>query len=252
MALSLKNNARERDLGRLIVRIHRQGRVFHWGSTGYIYYPPPDQVREKPDYYQEIRSFQTSSKGRQRSVLGEYVDVPQSLDEAESGPFVVRPTRHSGGEQFHVVESHSEARDVLSQLGGGYASSLFCQDTECRAFFVGGEHISTMEKRLYTESGEESSPERYYPEENEPWNRSVCDDLVFYTRGDRVGYQDPLQNTSFYDDIGPFFEDYPFDIAAIDVGIQGDQYAVFELNQAPRLTVESTLNPVTEAFINLR
>lgn len=223
-------------------------------ETAFLYYPPTKHVRNPWPGYAACRRYFWYHKRGQRNVIGQYFNIPRSADEGEP-PYIVRPLRHFGGRKFFVADSEEERRAAEREIdGGSYAMELIRRTREFRAFFVGGDHTTTMLKSLeeYGYAEAENIPPTDDDElQRQPWNRDQMG-TRYLTITREVN--DKLTGTSFYDDAEDFMSDYPFDVLAIDVAYNDndDSYSVFETNFAPQCTVESTLNPMVEAINQLQ
>lgn len=178
------------------------------------------------------------NKKGQKNVLSNYFSVPTDYTESDP-PYVVRPVRHFGGREFHIAENRDEVLQIGNRLGQFYASELFTRDKEYRHIFVGGKHIVTLFKKV-----NEDTPQ------NQPWNHSFNSTFMTVTRE----VNDKLKQTSFYDSVGNFLEDYPLDIVAFDTAWRkrGNQYVVFECNIAPNITIGRTIEVVVERLKEIR
>lgn len=232
----------------------------HYNNTVFLYHPPAEYVWGSPDVYEDLRTFFYYHKRGQRRVLNDHFDVPTRHDECDP-PWVVRPVNHFGGAHFHVASTEGELREAARHIQRHsserrwYASKLFRRTREFRSFFVGGHHVTTMLKRIegvgYAQADNMPDPDKD-DRQMRPWNRCETGDTQYMTiHRDR---NNKLLQTSFFDDAASFFEVYPFDLLAVDVGYNdhNDEYRVFEVNFAPELTVESSLTPIANALDRLR
>jgi len=238
---------------------YKKQRVNH-DYTIFLYYPPTEKVARAPEHYENVREFFYYHKRGQLRVLSEHFDVPTDHEDCDP-PWVVRPVYHFGGQHFHVVNNERELRAATNEIAQSsnenrwYASRLFRRTREFRSFFVGGEHIVTMLKRMegvgYAEA--ENMPDIDNDNlQQSAWNRCETGETQYLTiNRDR---NNKLLDTTFFEDAASFFEDRPFDFLAIDTGYndESNEYRVFEANFAPQLTVGSALEPIAAALRDLR
>jgi hypothetical protein len=236
-----------------IRRVKHTGQTVDANETAFLHYPEVTDVRNPWHGYANCRRYFWYHKRGQRNVLEDYFDIPARAQNSEP-PYVVRPLRHFGGRDFYVAETEDQLRAARQEISGGtYAVEMVRRTREFRAFFVGGEHSTTMLKSLddygYAEA-ENMPPLDDDDLQAQPWNRDQMGTrYLTVTRS----VNDKLGDTSFYDDARRFFDDYPFDLLAIDAAYNDNDntYTVFETNFAPQCTIESSLEPMMENLLTL-
>lgn len=222
-------------------------------NTAFIYLPPVKYVTNAPNGYARCRKLFWCHKRGQRRTLSEFFNVPTRAKDCDP-PWVVRPVNHFGGKGFEVAENKTELAAAKRKLGDSYASALFRRTHEFRSYFIGGQHIVTMLKRI-DGAGYKRAENIPDPQNDEiqkaPWNTRQQETQYFTIKRER---NNKLLNTSFYDDAERFFQQYPLDIISIDAAYnrRDQSYAVFEINFAPGLSIESALEPIAEALQGLR
>lgn len=193
-----------------------------WTRDIFLSYPTPSAVVNAPTQYQAIHDFYHSNKKVQREKLAEHFLVPQ----IGKPPYVVRPLRHERGEGFEVVTTLPAKTKETTH----YWSSLWHRSSEYRVFFVRGEKVLTLLKRV---------PEG--TRQDIPWSHGVSS---FVTVHDET--HDRLRHTKFYEKAAQFLAAYPFQFLCVDVLYHACSHRVVEVNFSPNITISENLNTLAE------
>lgn len=196
----------------------RGSRSFFWDKDLLLAYPDAACVEGRPSQYQALHDFYHANKKIQRDKLSEYFLVPK----VGKPPFVVRPLRHERGEGFEVVQTVPEA----SKAGTNYWASLWHRTCEYRVFYVRGEKVLTLLKRV---------PEG--TRQDIPWSHGVSSFVTVHESNN-----DRLRHTKFYEKAKVFLKDYPFHFIAIDVLYHDCAHRVVEVNFSPNITISANLD----------
>lgn len=192
--------------------------AYHWNEDLFLAYPPSSQVVGKPETYQSLYDFYHANKKIQREKLAEYFLVPKIA----KAPYVVRPLRHERGEGFEVVNELPPETKASTH----YWSSLWHRSCEYRVFYVRGEKVLTLLKRV---------PEG--TRQDIPWSHGVSSFVTVHESDN-----DRLRHTKFYEKAQAFLAAYPFHFVAIDVLYHDCSHRVVEVNFSPNITIEQNLS----------
>lgn len=193
-----------------------------WNRDLFLAYPPIEHVRNAPSQYAALRSFFQSNKKEQREKLAEHFLVPK----IGKPPYVVRPLRHERGEGFEVVTKLPPETKASTH----YWSSLWHRSSEYRVFFVRGEKVLTLLKRVPDGTRQDI-----------PWSHGVSS---FVTVHDEA--HDRLRHTKFYEKAASFLAAYPFHFLCVDVLYHDCNHRVVEVNFSPNITIVENLNSLAE------
>ena len=204
-----------------------------------------------PINYEDMRHLLVSSKGWQRKVITELgISTPPVFDAEFENKFIVRPPFHHAGKGFIKVDSLEAAYDEAKKLGNrAYISQVVPFEKEFRVIYgnFNGEPqiIAVLLKK---------AAEGYWREDGFPIGHHL--NSKFITVHNEVNNK--LLLTTFFDDVKGFFEKYPYQFMAFDVGYQTTErykngndkvgrYWVFEMNFAPEVTIQNTLDKILTA-----
>lgn len=223
-------------------------RLLSWERDFFLAYPEPHRIEEFHDAdnpalveYCQVRTFYTSNKPTQRSILdGLGFRTPRTfrgLGESLPGTGIARPLRHTSGRGFRIVADPQVTGtwDPTTE----YLQEIYPKTHEYRVLIVRGEPLVTLIKRV-----PEDTPH------DMPWNHAQGAYFVTVNNFDN----NRLRHTPVYDLIHEnqgFFQ--YVDLAGLDVMFnQHDQsYSVCELNFCPSLSIPSNLQKVTQHVLSL-
>lgn len=201
---------------------------FQEGVDFFLAYPRLDNASPE---YRKVRSFCVSDKQDQRDALwAGGLNVPNTYglqEQNESfppGPYVVRPLRHRSGQGWRItnVIDHNPRTE--------YLSVLFPKKYEYRVIYCKGQKVSTLLKR--TPDGIDN---------NVPWNHGNGCFFVTVNNEDN----DRLRHTDCYEKLSAHPVVANADLVAADVLLdRRNNYVVCELNFAPGITIQSTLDAI--------
>jgi hypothetical protein len=205
---------------------HSLDLLTHYPEISYLDNPTPG--------YQFIRKFFTRHKQGQRRMLHEMglPIVPTRFSDgwlggqpAQDSSVVVRPLRHRGGRQFHVLPI--QEIEGLTLYGSSYISQLIEKISEYRVLYFRGKRITT-----YLKTNPENIPA------DQPWNHDNG------TRFCTIHYRcnDPLSD-DFYQKLDNCTLVKEADMLAFDV-LWKDRPYITEVNFAPGLTIQRTLDKI--------
>jgi hypothetical protein len=216
-----------------------------WNQDFFMAYPPVEMVNNAPDEYREMRALYVSNKLRQRqwlanqgfSVPRTYTRLHQPFGEdiasGGSREFVVRPLRHTQGEDYRITNNDSDF-DPESE----YLSQVFPKRWEYRVILVKGKPLFTLLKKFIRD------PLHF----NQPWNHA--NGAYFVTCHSYTSNR--LRWTNIYDLCQQSQVLQQFHIVALDVllgdrrelGLARTPYAICEMNFCPSLTIQHNLEAV--------
>lgn len=199
----------------------------NWNTDLFLSFPsnPRTVVRNTPEQYDRMVAFFRANKLGQWRRLDEFFDTPQLA----GPPYVVRPLRHFGGAGFEM----SETLPPPERSATHYWRSLWKRNREYRLIYCHGKLVLTLLKRV-----NEDTPQ------NVAWNHGVSH---FVTVTDPIN--DRIKNTTFFDDVKPFLEAYPFHFIAFDLLYRKKKYAVVEVNFSPGVTIPANQLKIKEALL---
>lgn len=220
-----------------LLNTRRTSKTVPYDDSIFIYYP--HTVQNPPNYYQNLRDFFCANKKQQRELLSELgVHVPRT----NKPPYIVRPLRHYQGKGFYIAGDDDKLQQLLKRFDNrSYYSSLFMRDAEYRIIFVHGVPMVRLVKK-----STEPIPQDI------PWNSATGTVKFVTVDDDKITRLE--KKTSFLDDAENFFKMFPFDIAAMDVGWSREEkdYAVFEINFAPQVTIDRSVRKIIEHIVKGR
>jgi hypothetical protein len=238
---------------------YRKGEIVNAGGKAFLYYPRERFVANKPDGYDAMRQFFYYHKRGQKRAMSDHFNVPTDHEDCDP-PYVVRSVKHFGGRHFYIAEDEGDLQEAVRKIRQNapderwYASEVFRRTREFRSFFVGGEHVVTMLKRIdgagYAEAEDMPDPDND-ERQLSPWNRDhEGTDFLTINREQN----NKLLDTEFFEHAESFLGEYPLDFIAFDTGYNDHtgEYTVFEANFAPGLTVDSALEPISQQIRDLR
>lgn len=199
---------------------------YDWSSDLFLAYPDQRLVLNAPAQYAAMKEFYNGNKYQQWQKLKEFFRTP----EFEDPPYVRRPLRHEGGVGFEIVQDRP-AQDHDSRF---YWRSLWQRSCEYRVFFVRGQKVLTLLKRV-----PEGTPQ------NIAWNHGVSS---FVTVTDPEN--DRLRHSRFYEKATEFFAAYPFHLCAVDVLYRQQRHRVVEVNFSPGVLIPDNLRTLTTALLS--
>lgn len=189
-----------------------------WNADIFLGYPPSESVSNPPSQYQALYDFYHSNKKFQWDKCAEHFQCPK----IGKPPYVVRPLRHERGEGFEIASTLPPDTKAATH----YWRSLWHRSSEYRVFFVRGEKVLTLLKRV---------PEG--TDQNIPWSRGVSSFVTVHdTDNDR------LRHTKFDEAAKSFFSAYPFHFIAIDVLYHDCKHRVVEVNFSPNISIPANLS----------
>ena len=199
----------------------------NWNTDLFLSFPshPRTVVRNTPEQYDRMVAFFRANKLGQWRRLDEFFDTPQLA----GPPYVVRPLRHFGGAGFEM----SETLPPPERSATHYWRSLWKRNREYRLIYCHGKLVLTLLKRV-----NDDTPQ------NVAWNHGVSH---FVTVTDPIN--DRIKNTTFFDDVKPFLEEYPFHFIAFDLLYRKKKYAVVEVNFSPGVTIPANQLKIKEALL---
>ena len=199
----------------------------NWNTDLFLSFPshPRTVVRNTPEQYDRMVAFFRANKLGQWRRLDEFFDTPQLA----GPPYVVRPLRHFGGAGFEM----SETLPPPERSATHYWRSLWKRNREYRLIYCHGKLVLTLLKRV-----NDDTPQ------NVAWNHGVSH---FVTVTDPLN--DRIKNTTFFDDVKPFLEEYPFHFIAFDLLYRKKKYAVVEVNFSPGVTIPANQLKIKEALL---
>lgn len=198
---------------------------FDWNQDLFLAYPQPSTVQNKPAQYDALHQFYISNKRDQWHKLKEYFRCP----EIDAPPYVVRPLRHERGEGFEI----SETLPPESRASTHYWRSLWERSCEYRVFFVRGEKVLVLLKRV-----PDGTSQRV------PWNVGISS---FVTVHDSEN--DRLRHSKFYEKAQAFFKDFPFHFLCVDVLYRKQRHRVVEVNFSPNISIQPNLDELAKKLV---
>jgi hypothetical protein len=202
--------------------------TFDWTRDIFLAYPDANKVSNAPSVYEKLKNFYRANKYQQWQELKEFFMCPEFKDP----PFVRRPLRHEGGVGF-VIES---SRPSVDHDANYYWRSLWERSCEYRVFFVRGQKVLTLLKRVPDNTRQDIA-----------WNHGVSS---FVTVHDSEN--DRLRHSKFYEKAAAFFKAYPFHLCAVDVLYRKQRHRVVEVNFSPGILIPENLNALTGALLNVQ
>lgn len=214
-------------------------RVFDYRTDFFMTNVRTEHVRNAPDEYRRVSEFFTQNKYGQRRLLHEAgIPVPRvaaghtQARELTGTRFVVRPLRHSKGQNYRVTENPV---DFIPQQE--YISELYPKKREYRVIFVYGSPLIVLRKK---------------PNEGvsdaEPWGH---ENSRFQTINDVAGSR--LAGTDCFWHLAHHPVIASSHIVAVDILYNSkhpDRYVVLEYNQCPGIDITGNLQRVVEAIRN--
>lgn len=196
----------------------------------------PDAINVKAadiQAYGVCRTFFAMDKAHQRQALGaQGIPIPGTFTHkshvtaSPSGKFVVRPMRHSGGENYRVTENMLDFNE-----GSEYISHLFMKKREYRIIFAFGQPLIYMRKKQNDGVGAEL-----------PWGHQ---NSVFQTISDVPGSL--IAQTDCVAKLTALSVIKTAHLVAADILYANGKYVVLELNTCPGLDIDANRAKVVEA-----
>lgn len=207
---------------------------FDWNQDLFIGVPALTKTVNTPDDYIYLSRFYRRTKQEQRDTIRlNGLPTPDDYIPHEN-QWVHRPHRHFGGQDFVIKTT------AVTEQDGWYSSPLFNRTHEFRAFFVRGQHVKSVLKKV-----NEGTPQ------DTPWNHTYGS--RFLTINNPTDNDLLARHTQFYQHMQVVF-DRPsngFNLAAVlavDVlyNANTQSYAVCEFNFAPRISIDTLFTSITE------
>jgi hypothetical protein len=196
--------------------------------------------REEQSRLRDIERLYRSSKSTQRSTLSSTFPTPKTFTvstipreqppTSPSGRWVVRPLRHHAGLHFRITE------DPYDFTPEEYISEFYPKNREYRVILVKGHPVATLYKSTPPGTANDI-----------PWNHSVSTFKTVRTFSNSF-----LSTTDFLSHLSACdFLKYVH-LCALDILCDTRNhtrpYVLCEINFAPALSIENTLNGVRDAF----
>lgn len=172
-----------------------------------------------------------SSKGKARKVMEEAGVKTPILTEPISFPVIARPEMHMKGKDFNVLMNNEELNKFKLTHTNYYYSTFIDKDHEYRVFCAHGKVLHIVEKPRPIQNSY-----CWNMEEENPWQ---------VVPRSEIEYEVPYQSLLAVEAIG-------LDFGAVDVitknNADGSEVYVLEINTAPQLSAEYTLEKWSKYF----
>lgn len=186
----------------------------------------------------EASCFSRVNKHLQRRILEPSVPVPLTkglplwpAGDAVDGPFVVRPLRHTQGQDYRLTDDPTDYNPATH-----YLSKLFPKKWEYRVIYCLGSPVLTLFKRV---------PESLSP--SLPWNHANGSSFITVNNTEN----NRLRHTDVYERLGvsPVVRDAHL-VAADILLARNLSWCVTELNFCPSLSIPANISKVASHVLN--